>query len=436
MPAGAPRGNSLGFRVKYSRVTQVASGKEAQATAGDGYWIPASRAHIVVGFATAMMLFLTAALYALPAFGSTIKHDLSLDSTELGLLSSAFVISYALAQIPSGVLSGIFGLRAVFVGSLVTCGLGFIGSGIVHDYGLLLAFRGVCGAGAGMLFPVGSALARAATPTENLRSQGIFGSGWGLGFVFSLLALPLVFTSWRVAFDVLGAISIAFALYAALLLPCPPFTRASVRREVLSSLKQSGTWLLGLCFMGITIANVGVGAWATSLLEDHRDESHRTAALVSSLIGWGLVPATIVGTLFVRKIGGFTVVRLACALIAASLVILALPLPLAAFAVGLWLLGFGSGLPFGILLSLVPRIVRGPGGRSQATVVGAINTVAFVGGVIAPPLIGFIKDRGGGYGLGFVALLIGPAVTVIALERIAAGLRASPAVEAVGAEGV
>ncbi len=385
-----------------------------------------SSAGAAIAFATVTMTFLTAALYALPAFGSTIQDDMSLSDTQLGLLSSAFVISYAAVQIPTGIASGVFGLRAMFVASYAICGAAFVGSGLVHSFGVLIVLRAVCGAGAGMMFPVASALARTAAPGENPRSQGIFGSGWGLGFVVGLLVLPLVFGSWRAAFVVVGAIGLALAAFAAFLVPRRPLERPISLADARSGIAQWGTWLLGGCFMGITIANVGVGSWATSYLEDHRGVGDSTTALISSLIGWGLLPATIAGVLLARRLGGLNVVRLACGVLAASLVVVALPVPLALFALGLLLLGFGSGLPFGILLSLVPRVVRGPGGEAQAAVVGAINTTAFVGGVIAPTMIGAIRDGGGGFGLGFTALLLGPAITLLCVGRIAAILRAGP----------
>src|SRR5207237_5673328 len=100
------------------------------------------------------------------------------------------------------------------------------------------------------------------------------------------------------------------------------------------------------------------GAWATASLEDAHGTSHATAALLASLIGWGIIPATIGGALAARRVGEIAVLHLTWLGLAGAVVLLAVPAPLAVFGVGLWLLGFASGLPMGVLLSLVPRLGR------------------------------------------------------------------------------
>ena len=50
-----------------------------------------------------------------------LEAELGLGSESLGLLSSVFFFSFALAQIPIGILIDRFGPRAVMLGSLATC---------------------------------------------------------------------------------------------------------------------------------------------------------------------------------------------------------------------------------------------------------------------------------------------------------------------------
>jgi MFS family permease len=384
-----------------------------------------------IAFSTAMLLMATLALYALPAYASDLKSHFELTSTEVALLSSSFAFSYALVQIPGGLFGEAAGFKSAFAFSLGLVGVSFLASAFANSYGMLLVLRALCGIGAGMLFPIASSLARSAIPTENLRSQGVITSGWGIGYVFSLLALPLAFSSWRAGFVAVGVFSLGLAAYAAVGLPTPPRSgRATAFGEAKHGLAQRGTWLLGLCTFGLTLSNVGAGAWATSFVKDERGQGGATAALLPSLIGWGLVPATILGTLVARRIGEIALIRIASVVLTISIALIAIPAPLAVFGVGLWLLGLGTGLPMGVILALVAKAVFGPGGRAQATVVGAINATAFVGGVIAPAMVGLIRDETGRFALGFASLVLGPAVMLLAASQVAAVLRRGPPEEA------
>ncbi|HKP19143.1 MAG TPA: MFS transporter [Gaiellaceae bacterium] len=380
-------------------------------------------------FATAVVMVATVALYALPAYATDLKHQLVLTSTEVGLLSSGFAITYALVQVPSGIFGGMAGLRIGFGSSLALIGAGFLGSSLVHSYGALLALRALTGFGAGMLLPLASGLARSVTPTANLRSQGLITSGWGLGYVLGLLALPVAFDSWRAGFVAVGTLSLALGAYALLGLAAPARSgRHATLGDAAQGLRQRGTWLLGFCSAGSTIVNVGAGAWATSFVKDEKDVTGFLASFVPSLIGWGLLPATILGALAARRWGEVAVLRVAAVGQIASIGVIAAPADLTVFGLGLCLLGFFTGFPTGIVLALVAKIVFGPSESAQATLVGAINMAAFFGATLAPVIVGAIKDLTGHFELGFTTLLIGPVLILVATARVGRLLdRAPPA---------
>ncbi len=378
-------------------------------------------------YGTAMVLMATVALYTLPAYATDIKDQLLLTSAEVGFLSSGFAITYALVQVPSGLFAGSVGLRVGFAVSLSLVGVGFLVSSFVHSYGALLSLRALTGFGAGMLLPLASGLARAVSPTANLRSQGLITSGWGLGYLVGLLALPLVFTSWRAAFIAVAAASLALAGYALLALDAPPPKGGQATfGEAVDGMRQIGTWLLGFCSFGSTVVNVGAGAWATSFVKDEKDVTGFLASFVPSLIGWGLLPATILGALAARRYGELMVLRWSALGQIVSVVIIATPGSVTKFAAGLFVLGFFTGFPTGIILALVARVVIGPSEAAQSTLVGAINMTAFFGATFAAAIVGVAKDATGHFELGFATLLVGPIVILAATAGIARLLARAP----------
>jgi MFS family permease len=373
-----------------------------------------------IGFATAALTVATVSLFALPAFADTLSVELALSSAEVGLLTSALALSYAGIQVPAGVLGGVIGINRAFALGLAIFAVGFAGSAMVDSFPALLVLRALTGLGAGMLLPLASALAAAVMDEGDARGQGVLGSGWGLGYVFALLALPLAFDDWRPAFLTLGALALAGAGYA--LVRLPPARRpdaATALREAVAGLATLAPWLLGACLFGLTVANVGVGAWITVFVQEEHGVGESGAAVLASLIGFGLLPASVAGALVARRIGPRPVVLASCIAMVLSVVLIAVPLGLPALAVGLVLLGFCSGFPFGVILALGGATARGEGRRAQGAMAGAINGIAFLAGVVTPPLVGFVRDESS-FAVAFAFLVVGP---LLALAAALAALR-------------
>jgi sugar phosphate permease len=190
-------------------------------------------------------------------------------------------------------------------------------------------------------------------------------------------------------------------------------------------MRQRGTWLLGFCSFGSTVVNVGAGAWATSFVKDEKGVAGFMASFIPSLIGWGLLPATILGALAAKRYGEVAILRVSAAGQILSVAVIAAPGSVGSFAVGLFLLGFFTGFPTGVVLALVAKVVFGPSEAAQASLVGAVNMIAFFGATLAAAMVGAVKDATGHFELGFATLLLGPAVILVATAGVAALLRRS-----------
>ena len=367
-----------------------------------------------IGFATVALTLATVSLFALPAFADELADEMSLSSMEVGLLTSSLALFYVAVQVPAGVLGSVIGINRALALGLAVLGVGFAGSAVVGSFPALLVLRALTGLGAGMLLPLASALVAAVVKEGNARGQGILGSGWGLGYLFALLALPLVFDRWRPAFLTLGGLALAGAVYSLVRLPSARrFDAATALRETATGLATLAPWLLGTCLFGLTVANVGVGAWITVFVREEHGVAESGAAALVSLIGFGLLPASVAGALVARRIGARPVVVASCVWMVLAVVLIAAPLGLPALAFGLLLLGFCSGFPFGVILALGGATAPGEGKRSQGAVAGAINGIGFAAGVVTPPFVGFVRDESS-FQVAFAVLVVGPLLALVA----------------------
>lgn len=368
-----------------------------------------------IAFATAALTVATVSLFALPAFADTLSDDLALSSLEVGLLTSALALSYTAVQVPGGVLGSAIGLNRAFALGLAILAVGFVGSAIADSFPALLSLRALTGFGAGMLLPLASALAAAVAAEEgDARGQGVLGTGWGLGYVLSLLALPLVFEGWRPAFAAVGGLAAVGAVYAGLRLPAAkrPNARAALR-EAAAGLSSGAPWLLGACLFGLILGNVGIGAWIIVFVGEVHGLSGTGASALASLIGFGLLPASIAGALVAQRVGPRPVVLASCGAMVLAIALVAAPLGIPGLAVGLFMVGWFSGLPFGVILALARVTARGPGKRAQGAMVGVINGIGVLAGVAAPPLVAVVSEVTS-FRVAFAAMLVGPAVGFVA----------------------
>lgn len=368
-----------------------------------------------VAFATAALTIATVSLFALPAFADDIRNELGLSSLQVGLLTSALALSYTAVQVPAGVLGSAIGLNRAFALGLAIFAIGFVGSAIADSFPTLLSLRALTGLGAGMLLPLASALASAvAAERGDARGQGVLGTGWGLGYVLSLLALPLVFEGWRPAFVALGGLAAACAVYAGLRLPAmrTPNARTALR-DAAAGLSSAAPWLLGACLFGLILGNVGIGAWIIVFAGEVHQLPEAGASALASLIGFGLLPASIAGALTARRVGPRAVVLASSAGMALAIALVAAPLRIPGLAVGLFLLGWFSGFPFGVILALAGATARGAGRRAQGAMAGAINGIGVLAGVAAPPVVAVVSDVTSFRGA-FAVMLVGPALAFVA----------------------
>jgi MFS family permease len=143
-----------------------------------------------------------------------IAAELHLRAGQMGVLLSAFLWAYALAQAPTGALIDRLGPRRLLGGALVLWSAAQAATGLAASLPQLIAARLCLGLGEAPQFPVGAKVVRTwVAPGRRGAATGVFNSASTLGPAIAppiVTALMLAF-GWRGAFIATGAIGIVVA---------------------------------------------------------------------------------------------------------------------------------------------------------------------------------------------------------------------------------
>ncbi len=144
-----------------------------------------------------------------------IQKELGLSNTELGLVFSAFAYPYLLFQVIGGWVGDRFGPRQ----TLFWCGMiwaaATIMTGFVHGLAALFVARFALGFGEGATFPTATRAMQYWTPASRRGfAQGLTHSFARLGNAVTppVVALLILWLTWRGAFVVLGVVSLIWGV--------------------------------------------------------------------------------------------------------------------------------------------------------------------------------------------------------------------------------
>ncbi|HJT88300.1 MAG TPA: MFS transporter, partial [Bryobacteraceae bacterium] len=140
--------------------------------------------------------------------GIELGREYHIDDTHLGWVFSAFLVGYAIFQIPGGVLARRFGARRVLTLGVIWWGVftaltGAAPAGAPAALLMLILIRIALGAGEAVMFPAANQFEERWIPiAERGRSNGIIFGGVGLGSALAppLLTAVILAYGWRISF--------------------------------------------------------------------------------------------------------------------------------------------------------------------------------------------------------------------------------------------
>lgn len=353
---------------------------------------------------------------ALPSIGKTFH----LNPVEVGLIMSAFFLTYALLQIPGGLLGDRFGSKKVMTWALAAWSVFTALTGAASSYIGLLIVRTLFGVSEGM-FPGSSmkAIGERTPKSSRLASNGLMLASNPLGAALApLIAAPAIaLVGWRDAFYWVAGLGIIMALLIWFVLPKPldsnlrletPASNpeGGVGKNSLALLKVSTMWKFALMFFGFDIVGWGLISWGPSYLIDVR-HVHIVAtgflvsipwfaATISTVLGgflfdryfsahhrWLIVPAELIAAIFLMLLTSSTTVS-----------------QFVLYSTGGIFFMFLAFMPiFGLPLRLLSPKVMASGGAM-------VNFGGQTGGFLAPVIMGWLISTFS-YGAAFGFLVFG-----------------------------
>jgi ACS family D-galactonate transporter-like MFS transporter len=380
--------------------------------------------------------------FALPL----ISKELHLGPEAKGVLLSAFFWSYALMQIPMGVLADRMNLRWLYAGAFVLWSVSQGLMGFATGLGMLIAFRMLLGVGEAVYLPGGSKIVSLLfRPAERGLPCGLFDAGTRTGLVIEGVLVPWMLThyGWRITFSAVGFTALAWILPWLIVTPRqlrgnPGATAVANQRGFIRAFGALATNrnMLGICLgffcfdyywyflvnwlpdylvtsRGLTILRAGIyaalpylvfgasepiGGWiADHLIRTGWSETRARKGVITFafLTGLLLIPAARVNS----------------------------PGAAVALIVGGCLVGLATGNLLVILQNCAPRAEIG-------LWTGVYNFVGNIAGILSPLITGFLIEKTGSYTPPFVlaaALIgIGPLAFWVIVGDVKSVDRASP----------
>jgi MFS family permease len=411
---------------------------------------PASRIHyawVIVGTGTLSILAcLGFGRFALGMLLPSMASSLGLSYAQAGYVSTGNFLGYLAAVLACGPLARRLGARRLIAGALVLVGGSMLLLSRSTAFAPLLALYVVTGFGSGATnVPMMGLIARWFGGRARGRAAGFAAIGSGFGIILSGQLIPWIGAlrgaeGWRTSWAVLGAVVLAIALLAALLLrddpavmglapegAVPPPSGGPVAAPAgTGPLPRRPMALLSAAYalFGYTYA-IYVTFIVTALVREH-GLTEATAGNFWSRVGLlSLLSGPVFGTLSDRM-GRRAALMLVFALQGTAYLLAAAPLPDAWLHVSIALFGVSAWSVPTIMLAAVADHV----GPERA--LGAFGVVTFVfalGQIAGPAVAGTLAQRTGSFASSFAMAGVLCAVAIgvsAALRRSGHGAPARP----------
>ncbi len=361
----------------------------------------------------------------LPVAVHAIGNDIPLSNEQFSSLQSAFLLSYALMYAGGGKLTDVLGTRRGFTLIMLFWSLACASHAAAISFGMLIASRFLLGAGEGGGFPAATRVVAEWFPTsERATAMGIINAGTALGAIAAppLIAVILSFLGWRWIFLITGAIGLVWTVSWVFSYSTPELDRSlqfdqaaeSMSREpqhppvtlrwidllrireswglVSAKFLSDAAWYFYLFWLpkylydarGFDIKGVGTFAWIPP-----------AAAGLGCLLG-GWFSSYLVRRQFAvgtaRKVAlGVSAAVMPCIVLVPHV---AVSWAIALFSVAYFGQQSWSTLVMVLPTDLFPHSVVG-------SVAGLVGFGGAIGGIVFGQLVGYLLDRGFGYGLVF-----------------------------------
>lgn len=359
-----------------------------------------------------------------------IAEQFNLSNSQLGLVNSIFFLTYAVTQIPFGVLGDKFGRKVVISIGFLLFGVTTFFSGILSGFGIFMIFRALTGIGEGAYYGPQYALSTEAIPTKHLTvGNAIINSGMALGTSGGyLLSSKLVLENgehWTLPFKIMALPTVIVGILFFILLKekvvrpedqhaphdTDKQTVPTVKKVSLRSIFKNRNLLLTfiLCFCSLYGFFVVV-TWLPQFLQVERGFEGTSVGFISSLVPWASIPGALLFANLSDRIHRtklFVYILVPIAMISIFSIAFVTSRTLLIIA----LITYGLTGKLALDPILVAFVAKNAPKGSLSTALSAYNFIGMSSSILAPYVTGWITDQFGSMQIGFyvssVLLLIG-----------------------------
>lgn len=345
-----------------------------------------------------------------------LKLEFSLSDADIGLLSAAFTVVYAVFGVPLGRLADRTSRRVILVAGLVVWSLLTAATGVAGGFFALVVVRLLLGVGEASFAPAANSLVADLYPSDRrARATGLLQLGLPVGLVlayFTVGAITEAFGTWRAAFFIAAVPGLVVAgLLAFIREPTRGATEVTRTVEVgvgasnpahpiRAVLRIRTIWWLVLAGVGAQVAFYAVATFSVPLFQRYFGTSLAVGGMLTGItIGvTGLIGLTVGGRLADRASRRSPAARVRTGAIA---LLLAVPLTLGAFLfdanlLGLFVLVFSAGwvLQYLYFTAAYPAIADVVVPRLRGTAVSLWLAASYLlGGALGPLAAGSLSDH-------------------------------------------
>ena len=335
----------------------------------------------------------------LPPLLPVITAELRISYTEIGLALTVYSFVSALTQTPMGFLVDRFGAARILVCGVALEGLAFGLIGVFPSFAALLFLLGTAGIANAVYHPADYSILNQVVPASRIgkafsyhTASGLFGEALAPACILVLSA----FLGWRIALVVCGLAGIGVALV--LLSNLTLFSVSSVNTHTKKTstgmtLLFSSPIVLGLLFfVGISLVSRGVNGFSVAELHEGWGMPLGTAGLLLSAWLFAAPLGVLAGGRIADKHDNHAALISGCFfLVAICLAMLAWWNPPVVVSSVLFIIG---GFCAGVVSPSRDMLIRSitPPGQS-GKVFGFVSTGFNIGGMLAPPIYGYLVDQ-------------------------------------------
>jgi MFS family permease len=388
--------------------------------------------YVVAG--TFIVLFLGfGAAYSFAAFFPPLRDEFDATRGDTSLVFSIAGFLYFSLGAITGPLADRFGPKRVVLAGVVLTSTGLILASQANAlWQVYLTYSLGVGVGVGFAYVPAVGTIQRWFVVKRGSASGLAVAGIGAGtLVMPLAAAALIeVDGWRTAYLVIGVLTLAGGIPAAMLLEHSPARRslqpdgavaplhvanipvAPAGHTLRAALRERNYWLL---YMSAVFCGLGLFIPFVHLVPYAKDNGigSAAAAFLVGMIGIGSTLGRLAVGPLADRLGRHLSLVASFAIIAITLALW----PLATAYIPLLLFAFVFGTAYGGFVALVPAFTADLyGGRSVGAIIGVLYTGAAFGALIGPPLAGAIYDVRDSYTLPIMfAALANVVATVLTL---------------------